>query len=284
MIQSPEPEATPDHAGTSEGAPHPGTRCGHLTLEVFDVDREWSVETLHVTPHFGFTVRGAFAASSGDSLDEVGPGDLRWNARAENLRLQFAPGGFAGLVGSLQGVRPLASGARQEVDDRPARFALRRIAVDPTAPELVQLERWALAEYARARNAGRPVPWVRDLIPELESEPLDSRAVTQWATNTGRHRSTLHRAFRQDLGLDPSAWILRERLRRAWEKLATDVPLVEIAFACGFADQSHMNRVFRALTGWTPGALRKQRRRVPNRGDLRPGSKTAAVAGSILAS
>ncbi|MEO8677062.1 MAG: AraC family transcriptional regulator [Casimicrobiaceae bacterium] len=284
MRSSPEPEEGPDRWDTSETLPRHAVRCGHLTLECVEVTQEWSVETLHVTPHFGFTVRGAFAATSGGSLDERGPGELRWSAGAEHLRLQFAPGGFAGLVGSLQGVRPLALGARLDVDDRPARIALQHIAADPTAPELVQLERWALAAHARASHDGRAVPWVRDLVAELESEPLDSNAVTQWATNTGRHRSTLHRAFRHDLGLEPSAWILRERLRRAWEQLATDAPLVEIAFGCGFADQSHMNRVFRALTGWSPGALRKQRRGVPNRGDLRPGSKTEAAAGSILAS
>jgi AraC family transcriptional regulator len=37
-----------------------------------------------------------------------------------------------------------------------------------------------------------------------------------------------------------------------------DRPLVEIASACGFADQSHFTRVFTCIVGASPGAWRKQ--------------------------
>jgi AraC-like DNA-binding protein len=34
-------------------------------------------------------------------------------------------------------------------------------------------------------------------------------------------------------------------------------PLAEVASACGYADQSHLNRWFRRIHGTTPGRLRR---------------------------
>jgi transcriptional regulator GlxA family with amidase domain len=39
-----------------------------------------------------------------------------------------------------------------------------------------------------------------------------------------------------------------------------DVPLADVAAACGFADQSHLTRVFSAHTGTTPARYRKRLR------------------------
>jgi AraC-like DNA-binding protein len=35
--------------------------------------------------------------------------------------------------------------------------------------------------------------------------------------------------------------------------------MLQIALACGFSNQSHFNRVFKKLTGVTPGTYRKSR-------------------------
>ncbi len=37
----------------------------------------------------------------------------------------------------------------------------------------------------------------------------------------------------------------------------THTSLLEIAVRCGFADQSHMNRVFKKRVGTTPGSYRE---------------------------
>jgi AraC-like DNA-binding protein len=39
--------------------------------------------------------------------------------------------------------------------------------------------------------------------------------------------------------------------------LTTNAPLCEIALDCGLADQSHLSRVFRRVTGTTPSAWRR---------------------------
>jgi AraC family transcriptional regulator len=40
----------------------------------------------------------------------------------------------------------------------------------------------------------------------------------------------------------------------------TDTPLVAIAFACGFANQEHLTRIFKRSCGITPAAYRRARR------------------------
>jgi AraC family transcriptional regulator len=65
------------------------------------------------------------------------------------------------------------------------------------------------------------------------------------------------RMFRQSVGISPHEFVLQQRLARARALLSrTNAPLLDVAASCGFADQSHMNRVFRKRTGLTPGQFR----------------------------
>lgn len=66
------------------------------------------------------------------------------------------------------------------------------------------------------------------------------------------------RAFRESTGMTPYQWLLSERIDRAKELLrVSNVPLAEIAIACGFSDQSHFTRVFSSIVGATPGNWRR---------------------------
>ena len=65
------------------------------------------------------------------------------------------------------------------------------------------------------------------------------------------------RCFRDATGRTPAAWVRERRVARARALLRDPrLPLAQVAFACGFASQSHFGEVFRALTGATPGAYR----------------------------
>jgi AraC-like DNA-binding protein len=67
------------------------------------------------------------------------------------------------------------------------------------------------------------------------------------------------RTFKQSEGTTPHAFVLERRLAKARDLLtATDLPLSEIAFAVGFADQSHLARRFRQIVGMSPGQFRRQ--------------------------
>jgi AraC family transcriptional regulator len=72
------------------------------------------------------------------------------------------------------------------------------------------------------------------------------------------------RAFRLAYGEPPHAYIVRRRVELAAQlMLAGREPLNEIALKCGFHDQAHLSKQFRQMTGETPAAWRRLRRRPP---------------------
>ena len=73
------------------------------------------------------------------------------------------------------------------------------------------------------------------------------------------------RAFRLAYGEPPHAYIVRRRVELAAQlMLAGCEPLSEIALKCGFHDQAHLSKQFRQMTGETPAAWRRLRRRQGN--------------------
>lgn len=65
------------------------------------------------------------------------------------------------------------------------------------------------------------------------------------------------RRFRATFGMPPHAWLIKQRVAWAKERLRQGgTPLKEIAMDAGFSDQSHMTRMFRRLIGMTPGEYR----------------------------
>ena len=66
------------------------------------------------------------------------------------------------------------------------------------------------------------------------------------------------RAFKKSFGATPHAYIVQRRVMRAQELMrGTRSPLSQIALDCGFADQTHLSKLFRRLTGQTPNAWRR---------------------------
>lgn len=65
------------------------------------------------------------------------------------------------------------------------------------------------------------------------------------------------RVFHRETGMALHAYVMQRRVWRAMERVAAGDPLADIAAACGFADQSHLTRVFRRMVGVTPAKLRK---------------------------
>ncbi|MES2948201.1 MAG: AraC family transcriptional regulator [Pseudomonadota bacterium] len=65
------------------------------------------------------------------------------------------------------------------------------------------------------------------------------------------------RSFSNAVGSTPHAYITERRLQRARRLLrASDAPLADIAFACGFAHQSHLGAVLKERLGLSPRQYR----------------------------
>ncbi len=72
----------------------------------------------------------------------------------------------------------------------------------------------------------------------------------------GIPRTRLIRAMARETGLTPHAWLTDRRVRAARRMLLDGTPPAEAAVTCGFCDQSHLNRAFKARVGVAPGTFR----------------------------
>ncbi|TGP21696.1 MULTISPECIES: AraC family transcriptional regulator [unclassified Mesorhizobium] len=76
------------------------------------------------------------------------------------------------------------------------------------------------------------------------------------AAAAGVTRFRVIRDFHRAAGMTPGQYLRDRRIRAASALIKTDMPLAEIAAATGFADQSHLTRVFKTIKGLSPGAWR----------------------------
>jgi transcriptional regulator GlxA family with amidase domain len=79
--------------------------------------------------------------------------------------------------------------------------------------------------------------------------------VEQLARETGWSRRHLSARFREEVGMPPKAFARLVRFQRAAGLLRAGADLADAAYACGYADQPHMNRDFRDLFGAPPSQL-----------------------------
>ena len=80
------------------------------------------------------------------------------------------------------------------------------------------------------------------------------------AQECGLSRQYFSKAFKATTGLAPHRWLRQHRIDHAKQRLSeTSLPIADIAILCGFADQSHLTRVFTTLVGLSPAAWRRLR-------------------------
>jgi AraC-like DNA-binding protein len=115
------------------------------------------------------------------------------------------------------------------------------------------ITRWADLEAPPPAPATRMIARVRDY---LDAHLAEEVGLADLATVAGLSRSHFIRAFRRETGLTPHAYLLDRRFRAASRLLERGEAPGEVAAACGFFDQSHLNRVFKARMAVTPGAYR----------------------------
>jgi AraC-like DNA-binding protein len=149
------------------------------------------------------------------------------------------------------------------VEDRALAARLRRLnallldgATRLEAQELVMGAVLAMVGRHASRPVVAPVPRgggapsrVRDLLHDGFADDLSADDL---AGAVGLSRFQLYRQFRERYGVAPSAYLRQVRLREARRRLAAGATIAEVAFATGFADQSHLTRWFRRTYGITP--------------------------------
>jgi AraC-like DNA-binding protein len=118
--------------------------------------------------------------------------------------------------------------------------------------------------YGGMRALARPVrgglaPWQVRRAKEILCANLDGRVpLKELAQECRLSVSHFSHAFRRSMGAAPHNWLLTRRVEAAKQKLRDHrLTLSDVALACGFADQSHLTRVFTRMVGISPGAWRR---------------------------
>jgi AraC family transcriptional regulator len=73
----------------------------------------------------------------------------------------------------------------------------------------------------------------------------------------GLHPCNLSAWFPRYFGCGISEYRRKLKIEKAIGMIGGDQSLTDIAYTCGFADQSHFTRVFKSLTGWCPKPYEK---------------------------
>lgn len=138
--------------------------------------------------------------------------------------------------------RALASG------DRPAAESLLALATERLT--------WHLRGRPERRTAwsGRAVNRLARLAREaFDADPAGAPSVTTVATQLGVSTPHLVRAFTRAYGIPPHRYLVGRRLDAARRLLLAGRPAGAVAVECGFYDQAHLSRHFRALLDTAPG-------------------------------
>ncbi|MDH2432365.1 AraC family transcriptional regulator [Pokkaliibacter sp. MBI-7] len=157
-------------------------------------------------------------------------------AQDQRLRQQF--------VQLFQRVTSVRQAHQAQVD-----VAARLAAEESAVSTLVYL----LAHHSQARPLMPASATVEQVRQRLADEPLQAPSLHELAAMVGVSRFNLIRSFNKALGLSPHAYLLQQRLHLARRLLLSGHKPVDAALAAGFADQSHMTRLFRRQYGITPG-------------------------------
>ncbi|MGI5244163.1 helix-turn-helix domain-containing protein [Dactylosporangium sp. CA-139066] len=101
--------------------------------------------------------------------------------------------------------------------------------------------------------AARKVAEIRDrLLADLRCAP----SLRELAAGVELSPFHMLRVFREATGFPPHAWLVLERVCSARQLLAAGRSPADVAGAVGFADQAHLTRWFKRVTGVTPAAFR----------------------------
>ncbi|MER8396367.1 GlxA family transcriptional regulator [Mesorhizobium sp. M1340] len=100
----------------------------------------------------------------------------------------------------------------------------------------------------------KPLAEVIRIMDDHIEDPLPLRDI---ARCVGRSQRQIERLFARSLSASPMRYYLHLRLSRAKRLIEqTELPVVEIAVACGFASASHFSKCFRQVYGLNPTACR----------------------------
>jgi len=183
--------------------------------------------------------RGRFRVQAGDVL-------LHDAFDAHLDRFQSAGARVFSLAVEALGAWPLGIGIAQVRDSDAIVRTAERDAIEAAALLSTELRCKQRVHY----------DWPDMLVDDLLSDP--GCRLDEWARDRSLAPSSVSRGFRKVFGVSPATFRLDTRASRALRMIrGSTLSFAAVAAAAGFADQAHMCRAIRELTGGTPGSWRR---------------------------
>lgn len=114
----------------------------------------------------------------------------------------------------------------------------------------------ALSAQKRALKGGLAPRHLKQVDEFIAENISDQIRLSELAALVGLSEFHFQRSFTACRGVSPHKWVQQHRVETA-KALLPQQSIAQVAAHCGFANQSHMNRIFKAQTGVTPLAYKK---------------------------
>jgi len=255
------------HVGEQKKIEYPG-----VTLTVVNAGHNQVGWHCHPDPHFTLILEGHVIEGTRQGELNCSAGNLLFHGRFEphyNVNLKGSTRclhiGFNGpdLDGlgpeknRLKGIFSVANAGLKLLCYRAFKEAL--LPDDVSAISIQDLTMQMVGQLLFSENARYPRPsWVEKLEEMLRSGYAEKMSLAELSRELSIHPVHLSRSCSQYFHCNLGEYIRKVRVERSLALMACPKSsLTEIAFNCGFADQSHFSRSFRRFIGVTPSSYRK---------------------------
>lgn len=111
---------------------------------------------------------------------------------------------------------------------------------------------------AQQVNGGLGEKRLNRVLAYIDAHLAENIGLQDMATVAGLGQYHFATMFKQSMGISPYRYVIDRRINRAKSQLRrNNLAIIDIALACGFADQSHFTKHFRKFVGMTPRSFRE---------------------------
>jgi AraC family transcriptional regulator len=226
---------------------------------------------VHPRSYFSILLQGGYRETYRGGVRECGPASAVLHPPGEVHSDQFLGGGgrifrFEIIDDTEDSCLGRQICAREELRSGRVRCLAARLyceslnsdSFSPLAAESLALEIIHEASVNSDKQDHFPKPsWLAQAVELLHETLPDNLTVERIATMVGVHPVHLARVFRRRYGCSVGEYARNWRVEVVSRQLATSArPIAEVAAAAGFADQSHLCRTFKKISGLTPNQYR----------------------------
>jgi len=223
----------------------------------------------HENPHISLLLQGGHVEKRLHSEFERLPGDILFcfGGEAHQFITQLFPSKNINLELEYQflqqyeiGENDIKKAIQENIDSRASILKMYKETLigDNLSEVTIQMLFLSVAkDFNKLANKRKP-PWVLRLIEILNDRWNESPTLQELSFLTGVHPVTISKNFTRFFACTFGEYMRRIKINKSIELIRkTHLSLTDISFECGFSDQSHFIRSFKAFTGWLPGKFRK---------------------------